>query len=190
MFKKIAERIWKFTGKSDQANCYYLDFERKMMIDSCNRADRQFLVRDLKYMIEPSEIKMLVFTHLHHDHIGNFDLFENAELFASAEEIEDFEKDKMSAVLNEEMVERFTKKIKPLPETLNELEVVHVPGHTRGSIALWHEHTKTLFTGDTIFSMGAYGRTDLPTSSADSMKDSLKKLDKYRYKVMAPGHDY
>jgi glyoxylase-like metal-dependent hydrolase (beta-lactamase superfamily II) len=93
-------------------------------------------------------------------------------------------------VLNEEMVERFTKKIKPLPEKLNELEVIKVPGHTRGSIALWHEHTKTLFTGDTIFSMDAYGRTDLPTSVPEKMKDSLKKLDKYKYKVLAPGHGY
>jgi glyoxylase-like metal-dependent hydrolase (beta-lactamase superfamily II) len=190
MFKKIAEKIWKFTGQSDQANCYYLDFEKRMMIDCCNRADRQFLLRDLKYMMEPSEMQAVVFTHLHYDHIGNFDLFENAEFFASEEEIEDFEKDKMATVLNEETINRFTKQLKPLPEKLNGLEVIRVPGHTRGSIALWHEHTKTLFSGDTLFSKGIYGRADLPTSVPDEMKQSLKKLEEYKFKVLGPGHDY
>ena len=39
--------------------------------------------------------------------------------------------------------------------------VLHIPGHTRGSVAFWDKEKSILFTGDTLFA-GAYGRTDLP----------------------------
>ncbi len=53
------------------------------------------------------------------------------------------------------------------------LEVIHTPGHTRGSSCF-----KTggyLFTGDTLFK-GSIGRTDFPRSDVNEMLSSLKKL--------------
>jgi hydroxyacylglutathione hydrolase len=188
MFIKVADKIWKYTG-SDKSNVFYLE-ETKTLIDCGNRADRQFLERDIKYMIEPSQIQTVIFTHLHSDHIGNFDLFSNAEFYASATEIEDLHKNPLNTILNKETAERFTAHVKPLPETINGLEVINVPGHTRGSIALWHAATRTLFTGDLLFHKGIYGRSDLPTSAPGSLKESLKKLEKYKFKVLCPGHDY
>ena len=141
-------------------------------------------------MIEPSEIQTVIFTHLHSDHIGNFDLFSNAEFYASAKEIEDFKKDPLNTILDKEAVERFNVELKEIPEMINGLEVINVPGHTRGSIALWHAVTKTLFSGDTLFHKGIYGRADLPTSDHDSFRESLLKLEKYKFKVLCPGHDY
>jgi len=53
------------------------------------------------------------------------------------------------------------------------LRVIETPGHTRGSICLIGK--EEIFTGDTLF-MGSIGRTDLPESSQEEMKESLKKL--------------
>ena len=53
------------------------------------------------------------------------------------------------------------------------LKVIHVPGHSPGSISLLGE--KEVFTGDTLFS-GSIGRTDFPESSEHAMSLSLKKL--------------
>lgn len=33
---------------------------------------------------------------------------------------------------------------------LNEMELIHVPGHSAGSVALFHKASKTMFTGDTL----------------------------------------
>lgn len=53
------------------------------------------------------------------------------------------------------------------------LEVIHTPGHTRGSTSFLGENE--IFTGDTLFA-GSIGRTDFPESSEREMKLSLKKL--------------
>jgi len=47
---------------------------------------------------------------------------------------------------------------------------------------------KILFSGDTIFHRGTIGRTDLPTSLPKEMDKSLKKLAKYKYDILCPGH--
>ncbi|MDR1933566.1 MAG: MBL fold metallo-hydrolase [Spirochaetales bacterium] len=58
----------------------------------------------------------------------------------------------------------------------SDLRVIHTPGHTRGSISLYSENKKILFTGDTLFCEGI-GRSDLPGGSAKMLSNSiLKKL--------------
>jgi glyoxylase-like metal-dependent hydrolase (beta-lactamase superfamily II) len=51
-----------------------------------------------------------------------------------------------------------------------ELEVVHTPGHTPGSISLLSEGR--LFSGDLIFA-GSVGRTDFPRGDARELKRSI-----------------
>ncbi len=55
------------------------------------------------------------------------------------------------------------------------LELIHTPGHTKGSITLYDENNNILYSGDTIFS-NSYGRTDLINGSREDMKESLDKL--------------
>lgn len=65
--------------------------------------------------------------------------------------------------------------------------VIHTPGHSPGSLCLYGHGV--LFSGDTLFN-GSIGRTDLPGSSAASMRDSLQRLLEQvdnRTKVY-PGH--
>src|SRR5690348_292622 len=50
------------------------------------------------------------------------------------------------------------------------INVMHTPGHTRGSMCLRVENR--LFTGDTLL-IGATGRTDLPTGDPEALHDSL-----------------
>ena len=52
------------------------------------------------------------------------------------------------------------------------IEVIHAPGHTKGSIMFKIENT--ILSGDVLFK-GAIGRTDLPTSSPSEMNTSLRE---------------
>ncbi|MDG6997823.1 MAG: MBL fold metallo-hydrolase [Nitrososphaerota archaeon] len=55
------------------------------------------------------------------------------------------------------------------------LRVLHTPGHTEGSICLFDEKRKQLFSGDTLFA-GGYGRIDGAGADPEAMVSSLKRL--------------
>jgi glyoxylase-like metal-dependent hydrolase (beta-lactamase superfamily II) len=69
-----------------------------------------------------------------------------------------------------------------------ELEVLHTPGHTEGSVCLLANDERLLFTGDTLFT-GSWGRTDLPGGSDEQMVDSLARLSALADDLrVLPGH--
>jgi glyoxylase-like metal-dependent hydrolase (beta-lactamase superfamily II) len=76
-------------------------------------------------------------------------------------------------------------------ELAADLRVIHVPGHTRGSIALLHH--EVLFTGDHLWA------TDEDPSGLEAGRDvcwyswpeqiaSIRKLAAYRFTRVLPGH--
>ena len=57
------------------------------------------------------------------------------------------------------------------------LDVIEVPGHTCGSICLIGDGV--IFSGDTLFAGGAYGRYDLPTGNMRELIESIKRILSY-----------
>ena len=72
--------------------------------------------------------------------------------------------------------------------TLN-IEVIHTPGHTPGSVC--YLVGENLFTGDTLF-VGAAGRTDLIGGSLNTLIKSIEKklIVLPKRTIIWPGHDY
>jgi glyoxylase-like metal-dependent hydrolase (beta-lactamase superfamily II) len=68
------------------------------------------------------------------------------------------------------------------------LRVIHTPGHTPGSICLYEAHSKSLFSGDTVFPHGGIGRTDLPGGNSHDLTRSISRLTKLEVSVLYPGH--
>jgi glyoxylase-like metal-dependent hydrolase (beta-lactamase superfamily II) len=54
-------------------------------------------------------------------------------------------------------------------------DVIHLPGHTEGSVGLYEERLALLLSGDVLFA-GSYGRTDLSGGSDEQMVASLARL--------------
>ena len=73
---------------------------------------------------------------------------------------------------------------------MKEFEIIEVPGHTKGSVVFYMPKEKILFSGDHIFDNGYIGRTDLPNSLPDEMKNSLGKTNKIDYEILCSGHEY
>ena len=68
-----------------------------------------------------------------------------------------------------------------------EIEVLHTPGHTPGSVCYRVENA--LFTGDTLFEHG-WGRTDLPGGNEHDLFASLRRLMPMTKNLpFYPGHD-
>ena len=67
------------------------------------------------------------------------------------------------------------------------VEVLHTPGHSKGSVTL--KVRDVLFTGDTLFA-GDCGRTDLPGGSYEEILASLGRLGRLEGNFhVCPGHE-
>lgn len=69
------------------------------------------------------------------------------------------------------------------------LQVLHVPGHSKGSIALYDKEGGYVIVGDALF-YGSIGRTDLPGGDMDELLESIREklLALPDDTVVYPGH--
>ncbi|OPY37515.1 MAG: hydroxyacylglutathione hydrolase [Methanoregula sp. PtaU1.Bin051] len=73
-------------------------------------------------------------------------------------------------------------------DSIGNLNVLHTPGHTSGSICLLSKQDRILFSGDTVFADGAFGRYDFPGSSREDLAKSLDRLSLLDIEGLYPGH--
>ena len=66
-------------------------------------------------------------------------------------------------------------------------EVLHLPGHSPGSIGLWEEATGTLFSGDAVYDAGLLD--ELPGSDKELYCKTMERLLELPVRVVHGGHD-
>ncbi len=69
-----------------------------------------------------------------------------------------------------------------------EIEVVHTPGHTLGSVCYYMPGEKALFTGDTALGLGTVAISPPPYGDMALYLESLARLQTYDCALMLPGH--
>jgi glyoxylase-like metal-dependent hydrolase (beta-lactamase superfamily II) len=67
--------------------------------------------------------------------------------------------------------------------------VLHIPGHSQGSIGLYDRADKTLIPGDVVYADYAIGRFDLHGANGAELKDSLVRLAELEVGILLPGHN-
>jgi len=68
-------------------------------------------------------------------------------------------------------------------------EVLHIPGHSLGSIALYNQADKVLIPGDVVYADFAIGRFDLHGASGPILGESLAILAELDVEILLPGHN-
>lgn len=176
------------------ANCYLLVDDRIALID-CG-GDTKFILNALGKYINPKDLDYLILTHSHFDHAAAAgDLKElGCKILMHKDEYELLKSQGFTSIF-------FNIKFKPFKPDFelkgNEiidlgnivLKVIHTPGHSPGSICLYEEDKKWLFSGDTVFAYGAFGRVDLPGGNPKALIDSIEKLSKLDVENLYPGHE-
>ncbi|MEM4267741.1 MAG: MBL fold metallo-hydrolase [Candidatus Woesearchaeota archaeon] len=183
----VANGVYKIAGVS---NVYYLKNEN-VIIDTGIKKERRKIRKELEKLVNINNIRKVILTHLHYDHIGNIEVFKKADFYAGKNAIKSLKDMPFETVLDFERVkaiEGMLERLKPAKD-INGLKIIECPGHTYGSISVYYPKKQVLFSGDTLFYNGV-GRTDLPTSEPDKMGKTLARLRRLRYKILCPGHDY
>ena len=152
---------------------------------------------------------LAVATHCHFDHIGSHHEFEEraihpleAQYLAAPERdailIDPFATTEMFSALPPGGFDPAHYEILPAPATRliedgdtvdlgdRHFEVLHTPGHSPGSIALWEAASGVLFSGDTVYDGPLI--TDAWHSSADDYVRSMERLLSLPVRVVHGGH--
>jgi len=169
---KLTENLYQFDFSRFGSCVYLFKYHGKNIVfDTGAKWNRSELIKFLEELKTPVEkIDIVILTHNHFDHTGNFSVFKNAKVYGSKK---DFPKEKIIDI----------KKLK-----IKGMKMIETPGHSRGGICLWFPKEKILFSGDTLFEKGIIGRTDIPGSNASDMRESLQKLTRLDFKTLCPGH--
>ena len=179
--------------------------ERNLLVDSGSG-----LVSLSEQVAELAERRVLaVATHSHFDHIGSHHEFSERAAHPSeapylevpdrkAILIEPYATTEMFSALPPGGYDQSKYEVLPAPATQliedgdilvlgdRHLEVLHTPGHSPGSIALWEAATGVLFSGDTVYDGPLV--TDAWHSSIDDYVRSMERLLSFSVRVVHGGH--
>ena len=200
--KEIGRGIWVISDH-DQDKIYVVEGEERALV-----VDTGLGYQNLKHYVATITSKplLVVNTHAHPDHAGGNHVFDQVHIHRDELETlnyytsEPVMLDTFMRFVKRKMPDHLRDKNKTLPAliTIDEgfqfdlgnriLDVIHIPGHSPGSIALYDRQSASLFTGDM-----ANPHLWMQIKYAGSMEEwlqSINKLRTYRYPVqqLLPGH--
>lgn len=193
----ILKRLQLSSAWIEKTNCYIIqDEETKetMVIDPAGELEKILEMLD----ILNAKLKYIYLTHCHADHIGaasQLHKIKGGKILIHRNGANNLENDDIvlaSYIGADKIILEADSRIDDddLLHVGNiEFKVLYTPGHTNCSTSLYCEKYKMLFSGDTLF-RGAWGRTDLPTSSFEDIIKSIteKIIVLPEDTIVYPGH--
>jgi glyoxylase-like metal-dependent hydrolase (beta-lactamase superfamily II) len=166
------------------SNVYTIGVDEITVIDTGAGDPMNTLPPKLKTLdLDPRNVKQIILTHTHFDHTGGIEALASMaspRVLLHEDGIND--------------VEGFGLGVSKLHDGDSvlagnrRLEVIHTPGHMPGAICLYERQDKILFSGDTVFPDGGFGRTDLPGGESRKLVESLARLAMLKVDFILPGH--
>lgn len=165
-----------------ETNCYILEDEATRAAVVIDPGDEAGKILPLIKMRE-LEVKAVLLTHAHFDHIGAVgEVVEaaHAPLAIHPLELPLYWAGGGAALFGLPLRHYPEPNIliepdQPLSFGLFTFDVLFVPGHTLGHVAFYHAPTQAVFSGDVLF-QDSIGRTDLPGGNYATLMHSIKNV--------------
>ena len=203
--QQIATDVSTFTGLIAGRVYALHDTDGLTIVDaSIGSAGPKILAQLAKMGYKPSDVKRILITHAHPDHVGSLPYLQketNAEVWCHALE--------KPVIQGEASIARRPSGLRPpdtkVPPTpvhrtladgemlpiLGGLQVVHTPGHAPGHLSFFQPQRRLLIVGDVIFRL-FFNRLTLPlamlTVDMDEDKRSIRKLMALKPESLLFGH--
>jgi glyoxylase-like metal-dependent hydrolase (beta-lactamase superfamily II) len=190
------------------AHCYLVDGPELTLIDTGMPRKTQKILRYITGTLQrtPTDLKTILLTHCDIDHIGNARELRSITGASIAAHPQDADiiagkktrqtPQRVMSILFKLLGLFLQVKSFPVDEIINNgdtiagLTVLHLPGHTPGSIALYDPKRKVLFIGDTLGCKD--GIVQSPPKSVtwemEKVYQSIEKLQTLDFTVMLSGH--
>jgi glyoxylase-like metal-dependent hydrolase (beta-lactamase superfamily II) len=182
--KKELKGLTVIAGEGLCSNVYVIGRNEATLIDTgIGNSANPLLPQLEKIGVHPENVKKIVLTHFHHDHaMGTYIIQTSTD----------------PKIFIHKLDAKYVSNLGPNLKEVEEgeiieterwpLEVVSSPGHSPGSICLYSNEMRILFSGDTVMPQGYFGRYDFEGGSLKSLIESLEKLSRLRVEVLLPGH--
>ena len=142
-----------------RTNCYIIIEKNDAII-----IDPGYEYEKIKEETKDLNIKAILITHYHFDHVGALSYFKNIDIY-------DYKNINQKIKINN-----------------FEFEVIETKGHTSDSVSFYFKKENKMFTGDFIF-QNTIGRTDLETSNHNDIMKNIEKIKQYpKDTEIYPGH--
>ena len=216
---KVAEGVYFIEGRDDMipdSHVYVIGKPGSgdlSMIDAGLAGKGEYKLDAVKGLgIDINEIKRVIMTHTHMDHISCLpeikEEIPGLELWVHTAEAEPLEKGDERTVYGMDMFRNMCQSQYGLKDGMfkfnvdrklndNDVleigdmtwEILHIPGHSAGAIALYESCQKILIPGDVIYADYSIGRFDLHGADPSQHRNSLYRLAGLEVDMLLPGHN-
>jgi glyoxylase-like metal-dependent hydrolase (beta-lactamase superfamily II) len=178
-----------------RTNCYVVSNERGEAFVIDPGAEPEKVLAELS-KIHDLKLKYILLTHAHFDHVGAlgeiYEAYPKVPIYLHEDDMKLFSVLPKQGVFVGAIVHRVRAKLEAIsdgeyiPFVEDNIKVIHTPGHSGGGVCFLIQDI--LFSGDTLF-YHTIGKTDLPQSDDESMRQSLNRLQSLDTKTLVlPGH--
>ncbi|MCP4133208.1 MAG: MBL fold metallo-hydrolase [bacterium] len=195
---KICDGVYAYIWKGifeNNSNAFYFAEPLNILFDPGLKNHVDARLSDMeKDGLNPADIKYIINTHCHPDHFeGTLNFLEkDVQIGMHEEEIEFY---------NQEGPAFFRMFGMPFPDIKfdvvlkegiwkvgdTELEVIHTPGHSPGSVCIYWKEKKAMACGDLVFEE-SFGRVDFPGGDGRKLVESINKISQMDIEILLPGH--
>jgi glyoxylase-like metal-dependent hydrolase (beta-lactamase superfamily II) len=188
--------ILKITGVGFDSNIYLIPGQRPAIVDTGTGQHSEYVIEKIKSYLLSEQEAFIILTHEHFDHCGGITslktIYKNPQICLHEKCAEAMESNVTWSCSPSNVMKAGSITLLRDGDFISvgkyKLEVLYTPGHSLGSICLYEKTSRSLISGDTVFSHGGFGRTDLQGGKKTDLISSIDKLRKLDVLDLYPGH--